>query len=321
MFNNIRHLRYVVQVALSGSLLQASRELLISESAVSAAIKAVESELGYSVFIRQPSRPLSLTTMGAEFIAEAQAFLDQAEAFHQRSRGMGSELSGTVRLGCAQAFASVVLPTVLIASARRYPLIRVEFSEHDLPELLQHLRDGTIDLGITYNLQHDSEVAMRALVPVAPHVGVAAHHPLARAGRVRLCDLAANDMILIDHQVTRQHILSFFARHDLTPRVLCQPRTIETMHALISAGLGYGIFFLKPAAAEHSAAGLRRLAIDDTLPCHDLVLARPRATAPVARIEAVAELCAAEIASLGSTIASEPCTAPAPGRAGRAAAP
>ena len=304
MFNNVRHLRYVVQVARSGSLLDAARELLISESAVSAAIKAVESELGYSVFIRRPSRPLSLTTIGAEFVADAQAFLEAAEAFHQHAKGMGSELSGTVRLACAQTFAPVVLPSVLHECTRRYPQIDLEIVEYDLPELLLHLRDGTVDLGITYNLIHDSEVRMDPVIRVRPHVGVAADYPL-QGNSVCLQDLAEQQMILIDHQVTKQHILGFFARYDLTPRVLYQPRTIETMHALIFSGLGYGIFFLRPAMPQHSAAGLRRLEIDENLPGHDLVIARPRATTPTARTEAVAQICLNEVSSLGLVVSEQ----------------
>ena len=266
MFNNIRHLRYVVQVARSGSLLEAARDLMISESAVSAAIKSVESEIGYAVFIRQPSRPLSLTNMGAEFIAEAQAFIEAAETFHQRARGLGTEVSGTVRLACAAAFAPVVLPVVLRACARDVPNVRLDISELDLPELIGQLRCGTADIGITYNLLHDSEIAMEPVVRVAPHVGVCREDALAGRTEVSLAELAARDMILIDHQVTKQYILGLFARHDVAPRILCQPRTVETMHAMISSRLGYGIFFVKPADTRHSAACLARIAIADPVP-------------------------------------------------------
>ena len=304
MFNNIRHLRYAVQVAHSGSLLEAARELLISESAVSAAVKSVESELGYDVFIRQPARPLSLTNMGAEFIAEAQAFLEAADAFHQRSRGLGSDVSGTVRLGFASSFAPVLVPVVLTACARDCPNIHLDIRELDLQELIAQIRDGSVDLGLSYNLLRDSEVTMEPIVRVAPHIGVSADDRLAERSTASLIEMAERDMVLLDHQITKQYILGLFARHDVAPRILCQPRTVETMHAIISSGLGYGVFFMKPVVGEHSASCLHRLEIANAVPTHDVVLARPKGMVEPARVGMVREICRREVAKLADKIST-----------------
>jgi len=81
---------------------------MVSESAVSAAIKACEQEIGYSIFIRRPAKPLVLTRTGAEFVRSAQHFVDHAEAFYEQSVGFGTHLKGTIRLGCFSAFSSLL---------------------------------------------------------------------------------------------------------------------------------------------------------------------------------------------------------------------
>ena len=97
MFNNIRHLKYVSTVAKCGSLFEAARTLMVSESTVSAAIKSCEQELGYSIFIRRPSRPLILTPTGAEFVRSAQHFVDHAEAFYDASNASHDTCSCSAR--------------------------------------------------------------------------------------------------------------------------------------------------------------------------------------------------------------------------------
>jgi len=69
--HNLRHLRYVVEAARHGSITKASRQLLVSQPAISAAVRACEDEFGIRLFIRNPSQGLSLTPSGRTFIKRA----------------------------------------------------------------------------------------------------------------------------------------------------------------------------------------------------------------------------------------------------------
>ena len=49
---NIQQLRYVIEIARQGSFNKTAQTLFISQPALSNAIKDLETELGYSIFIR-----------------------------------------------------------------------------------------------------------------------------------------------------------------------------------------------------------------------------------------------------------------------------
>jgi len=291
MFNNIRHLRYVIGIATAGSLFKAAEELMVSESALSAAVKACEQEVGYDIFIRRPARPLTLTSAGIEFIRSAAVFLEQADFFHQQSIGLGTALKGDVRLGCFSAMSSMMLPGVIRYCQEHFPQLHVLIAEYDLLELVKRLRNGEVDVAITYDLHYDNELVFERLFDVRPHVGVAANHWLTERDSVSLHEIADEPMVLIDYPVTKQHILRLLLDQAITPNVAYYPKTIETLHAFVANGFGYSLFFLKPHGGLDSASSIHRLTIENAVPSHRVVVAYPRQVRLTSRIRAVVGAC------------------------------
>ena len=292
MFNNIRHLKYVLTVVKCGSLFDAARTLMVSESTVSAAIKTCEQELGYNIFIRRPSKPLVLTPTGAEFVRSAQHFVDHAEAFYEESVGLGTQLKGTIRLGCFSAFSSLLLPPIMRHCQGRLPMLSLQIFEYDLPEMLARLRTGDVEIAITYDLHYDSDIEFRPLFSVTPHIGVSAANHLGSRQTLRLSEIAAEPLILLDYPVTRQHILKLFVDRGITPRVLYHPKSIDTLHALVAHDFGYSIFFLRPNYGGHGSATLKRLSINDDVPNHNVVIAFSKNVQLTAKVSAIADACA-----------------------------
>ena len=80
---NILHLKYAVEVARLGSLSKASETLLTAQPNISRAIKDLEADLGFSLFLRSKSG-MTLTPEGEDFIGYARDILlrlDQVEQF------------------------------------------------------------------------------------------------------------------------------------------------------------------------------------------------------------------------------------------------
>ena len=292
MFNNIRHLKYIATVAKCGSLFKAARQLMVSESAVSAAIKTCEQEIGYSIFIRRPAAPLALTRTGAEFVRSAQHFVDHAEAFYEQSVGFGTQLKGTIRLGCFSAFSSLLLPPIMRHCQEHLPMLTLQIFEHDLPEMLSRLRTGDVEIAITYDLHYDSDITFRPLFSVTPHIGVSAANHLADHQALGLSEIAEEPLILLDYPVTRQHILKLFVDRGITPTVLYHPKSIDTLHALVAHDFGYSIFFIRPNYVSHGGATLKRLSINDDVPNHNVVIAFSKNVQLTAKVSAIADACA-----------------------------
>ncbi|MGL6384464.1 LysR family transcriptional regulator [Aeromonas caviae] len=85
-----RQIRYFVAVADSFSVSRAAAELHISQSAVTSAIRELETELGAALFERNP-RGVSLTTQGHQFLLHARRILSAMTEAGQSLKALGEE--------------------------------------------------------------------------------------------------------------------------------------------------------------------------------------------------------------------------------------
>ena len=76
---SIKQVRYFIATADAGQVSQAAIELNVSQSAVTAAIKQLEEDLGVTLFLRQPSG-VSLTAEGARFLQHARNIMAAVNA-------------------------------------------------------------------------------------------------------------------------------------------------------------------------------------------------------------------------------------------------
>lgn len=136
-------LRTCLAVYRSGSLTRAARSLGISQPAVTAQLRALESKLEQPLFVRLPSGTIP-TDAAHELVRETAEALDSLE--HAVSRRLRPEKLGdrTVRLaGPAEIMTSRVLPAVadLIVDG-----LRLQVSLGLTDDLLAGLADGAFDL-------------------------------------------------------------------------------------------------------------------------------------------------------------------------------
>ena len=93
---NFRQLEYVVEVNRCGSINRAAQALFISQPALSSAIRELESELGFPVFVRS-SKGIVCTAEGKRFLASAQQILRQVNEMRSGRSGAAEELPAILR--------------------------------------------------------------------------------------------------------------------------------------------------------------------------------------------------------------------------------
>ena len=84
----LSHLRYIVEVAKTGSITHAAQNLYMGQPNLSKAIKDMETDLGFTVFTRS-SKGAVPTKKGAELIRRAEELLDKADCFEEDYFGTG----------------------------------------------------------------------------------------------------------------------------------------------------------------------------------------------------------------------------------------
>ena len=87
---NIQHLRYVVEVAKTGSLNKAAETLFIAQPNLSRAIKELERDINIVIFERT-AKGMRLTADGEKFITDAQKVLHEIDEMERSVKEYASD--------------------------------------------------------------------------------------------------------------------------------------------------------------------------------------------------------------------------------------
>lgn len=150
-----------VAVAEAGSFSEAARQLGISPSAASQAIRGLEERLG-TPLLRRSTRSLSLTDAGAEYLLAAAPALSQLKRAAEAAAGRSGRPAGPLRLNMPRAPFDLLIAPTLAAFQEAYPAVEVEIAVER--RIIDIVEQG-FDAGLRYgNLLAKDMVA----VQVAP---------------------------------------------------------------------------------------------------------------------------------------------------------
>lgn len=138
---------YVYEVYKEGSFSKAAKNLYISQPALSAYIKKIETSLGVPLFDRSTT-PVHLTEPGKMYIQavlQVKAIQNNLEEYFQ---DITTLKTGKISIGGATFFCSFVLPDIIAEFKSKHPGITVDLVEVNSFGLQKELIKETIDLGI-----------------------------------------------------------------------------------------------------------------------------------------------------------------------------
>lgn len=136
-------LRSFVTVVDTGGFTRAASRLSRTQSTISLQIKRLEDAIGHRLLVRDRREP-HLTAQGEVLLTYARRLLQTAD--EARVRLTEPDISGVVRLGTPEDFATVHLPGVLSRFARSHPQVALEAHCDYTPSLLDGFSKGQFDL-------------------------------------------------------------------------------------------------------------------------------------------------------------------------------
>jgi DNA-binding transcriptional LysR family regulator len=193
----LRHLRFLVAVAESGSFSAAARRLHIAQPALTRQIRDAERELGTPVFERLPRR-VALTPLGTECISAAAAILDSARNAGERARLAQEGANGRAVIAVGK------LPLGSGEAARLVERVKLEFPGIDLvvvgaamEKQWELIARGGADIGIGAEApMTDGRLhSLPLLEDRLDSAVVPASHPLGRRQSVRLVELVNEPLL------------------------------------------------------------------------------------------------------------------------------
>jgi DNA-binding transcriptional LysR family regulator len=136
-----------LSVARHRSFRRAAAELAVTPSAISQAVRALETRLGVALFIRT-TRSVGLTEAGERFLARARPAFEELIGASEAARGLGQRPSGLLRLSVPRAVVPLILEPMIASFCRAYPEIEVEIAASaELVDLAAQGFDAGIRLG------------------------------------------------------------------------------------------------------------------------------------------------------------------------------
>lgn len=194
-------LRYVDQVARSGSIQKAAKELNVAASAIDRQILLLEGDLGVELFERMP-RGMRLTAAGDSLVALARRWKSDERKAGSDIRQLQGIQQGHVRLVAMDSHANGFLPQFIEKLASSHPRISLEVDVASPDDALLALVAGEVDIIAAFNLspRRDVHVLWSAELPfgcvVAPghelakgattSLQEAVHHPIALQSKALL---------------------------------------------------------------------------------------------------------------------------------------
>lgn len=174
----LEQLRIFLAVADGQHMTHAATKLGLSQSAVSAAISALESRHDVRLFDRI-GRRVSLTENGRIFLREARSLLSHAESATLVLDDLSSKLRGRLRVHASQTIASYWLPTRLVALHDRHPEIAVAMTVGNTASVADAVHEGRADIGLVEGDVTHGNLRRQVIARDRLVLAMAAGHPLA----------------------------------------------------------------------------------------------------------------------------------------------
>lgn len=230
-------------VANNGNITRASKELNISQPAVSKSIKMLEDQLGGELFVRT-KRGVSLTEEGVEFyhyIKQAIEYISNAE--NKFSEMINLEV-GSIRIGCTATLTKEFLMPYLEKFHESYPKINIQIITNMASELYPMLRNGLIDLIVlnTTGKSFDPDIEVVDCKKITDCFVVGSAYKDLVDTKIDLKDLNDYSLILQAKGSNTRYFIDNFAKDHgviLKPNIELASYTLVVEFAKTGFGIGY----------------------------------------------------------------------------------
>jgi DNA-binding transcriptional LysR family regulator len=196
---DIRQLQYLAALAREKHFTRAAKECGVTQPTLSGRIRQLEQELGVPI-VERGQRFHGLTPEGERVLNWAHAILDNWQSLQQEIgslRNASTALTGHLSIGVIpSALPMAALMTKAIQA--RHPQIELTVLSHSSIDILKHLEDFSIDVGLSY-LDNEPIEGMRSesIYMERYCLLLQASHPLASAASVAWADAAKEPLCLL----------------------------------------------------------------------------------------------------------------------------
>ena len=264
-----------IETARRQSVSRAAEALFISQPALTARLKGLESDLGAELFLRGP-RGMRLTDAGNAFLPYAVRALETLTDGRMQVNALERGGAGRLAIGAAPAVSTYVLPALLKRFSEGYPRVSVSVRTGHSEEILDLVLREQVTLGLVRALQHP-EIMSTPLYEDRLILVVEPSHPFAREGRIRMKDLADEQLIQFDRTSSYHDLTSaLFVTAGVSPAARMELDNIDAAKKMVEQGFGVALLPQTSVADELEAGTLAEVEVVDAAPVRRKIVAITR---------------------------------------------
>lgn len=250
-------LRAFDETVRSGSIRKASDAMGVAPSSISRHIAILEHQIGTALFYRRASG-VELThagTLVATFVRSVLMDYDTLRADLDDIRGTQRRL---VKLALVESIAHYGPMEATAKFLKKYRSVSFEVRLMPAPQVIEVVRQGLYDIGVTFCAQPDPEIATLAKLSEPIVLVVNADDPLAKAEQVELKDIATRPLALPDLDFGMRQILERACAacgFHLNP--VLSSNVFETLRNFVQLNAGAAILPMRAVARREGTQNLR----------------------------------------------------------------
>ncbi len=247
-------LRQFVVIAEMGHLTRAAERLGVTQPALSAMVKKLESEVGASLLDRT-GRGVALTAAGRVFLEHAEVSVRRADEAVASVRELVGLEAGSIRVGGGATAVAHLLPSVVSEVRREHSALRFYVREAGSRAVAEAVISGELDLGIVTmpvagvgagELMRVGTFRDELLLIAPPG------HRLSSKKSFRWADIDGEPVVAFEAgSAVRSVIDGAAAGAGVSLVVVMEVRSLESIERMVGAGVGIG--FVSRLALDRDA--------------------------------------------------------------------
>lgn len=267
MEQNLSQYKIFFEVAKTGNISKAAKELYISQPAISKSISKLEDSLGTILFNRS-SRGVQLTSEGQLLFEHTQAAFDALTQGELELKRIKNFHMGHIRIGVSNTLCRFIMISYLKGFIEKYPHIKITIENQSTTHTLALLDQQRIDIGLVALPKTQKNLGFLPVMEVEDiFVAAPAYLENLRLRDGNDADIfqVGNIMLLDRNNITRRYIDDYMSLNQIEANNLLEVSTMDLLIEFSKIGLGVGCVIKEFVEEDLKCGTLIQLILDSPI--------------------------------------------------------
>ncbi|MCQ2536925.1 MAG: LysR family transcriptional regulator [Lachnospiraceae bacterium] len=239
---NIDALRNFIVIAEEENITTASRKLHIAQPPLSRQLKALEEDLGVSLFYRNKQR-IHLTEEGKYLLDSAKSITETIDKTRRQIKEISNGKSGTIYIGAAEAAYVSLLPESIRLFHEKNPRMMYHLSAATSSDICNSLIANKLDVGIVLE-PYNNELFDGIRIYSGSYLAAFSDKNVLNKEKekpLKIKELAQYPLIVSSRKAAKQALLAAMAENSLEPNIVCEYSLLMAALSMAQVDLGVAV--------------------------------------------------------------------------------